>query len=253
MTTSLRFHSHDLDSHRMDIKDYLARRAAATQLPTLRPTCPQCRKALVTCYCHKLRPFQAPAPFIILQHEYEARNPIATARMAHLSLTNSQLFVGRHFDGHRQIDSLIADPTYDNYMLFLHRDARDLDEVIASERPARFWVLDAKWAQVPKMLRLSPNVRSLPMVKFSPGQPSCFQIRRQPHPNCLSTIESIHFVIERYLQVRGLASSDHHALWDVFHHLIQQQLSFVDSEHDTRHEAAKSLRRERRRLKEVQP
>jgi len=241
----------------MNLVEFLARRASVVA-PIYRQSCPRCRKALSTCYCSVLRPFRSPVEFVILQHAEEARNPIATARMAHLSITNSHLFVGDGFAGCKSVDKLIADPMRRNYVLFPSATAQPLEAVIAdtdaagvgneAKRRPVFWVLDAKWAQVPKMLRLSPNIRKLPMVKFSPNRRSTFQIRRQPHPDCLSTIESIYLVIERYLSFRGLNSStEHQALLDVFHYFVRQQLDFVDVEGDVRHKVAKARRAERRR------
>ena len=109
------------------------------------------------------------------------------------------------------------------------------------------------------MLRLSPNVRAIPKVAFTPSRPSQFQIRKQPKELCLSTIECIHHVIDRYVDLRGVPCVDraagggverpHDALLDVFQHLVRQQLGFVDVERDMRHRTAKARRAEWRRLK----
>ena len=241
----------------MNLTEFLARRAALA-VPGGRETCPRCRKALPTCYCHILKPFRSPVPFVILQHPDESRNAIATARMAHLSMTNSRLIVDRSFLGSKAVNELIEDPTHRHVLLYPSRDAIPMDQIFAdagklATPPPVFWVLDAKWAQVPKMLRLSPNLHALPMAKFSPDRPSDFQIRRQPNPECLSTIEAIHLVIERFLSRSGQQSTEHHALLDGFQYLVRQQLGFVDVERDSRHRAAKALRAARRRNKQRTP
>jgi DTW domain-containing protein YfiP len=235
----------------MNLAEYKARRAALVQ-PRYRELCPQCRKARPTCYCERLRPFAAPVPFVILQHYDEWRNAIATARMAHLSMTNSRLFVGLHFDGHREVDHLLDDPTHRNIMLYPSRDAVPLESLLtppaagADGPPLRLWILDAKWSQVPKMLRLSPRVRDLPRASFVPDQGSAFRIRRQPRPDCVSTIEAIFHVIDRVFARTGGTSTAHHTLIDVFQHFVRQQLAFVDPAVDTRHQIAKALRAARR-------
>lgn len=183
---------------------------------------------------------------MILQHYDEARNAIATARMAHLSMTNSRLIVGNHFGDDAAVNALIADTSQRNVVLYPKKNALPIEQVFADEaagdsRPLVFWVLDAKWSKVPKMLRLSPNVCSLPMVAFSPQCQSRFQIRRQPHPACLSTIEAIHAVIDRYVSVRQVVGVDHQALLDVFQFFVDQQLAFVSAD-DKRHAAAKQKR-----------
>jgi len=209
---------------------------------------------LVTCYCHLLRPFESPVAFVILQHSDEARNAIATARMAHLSMTNSRLFMDRSFAGNADVNALIADPSVRNYMLYPSLDATPVERLIDAApgsdmpdpRPLVFWILDAKWSQVPKMLRLSPNVRTLPKVAFDPDRPSRFRIRKQPRPSYLSTIECIHTVIERFQEARGIESRAHDSLLDVFQYFVEQQLGFVDVEKDMRHRAAKMRRAARK-------
>jgi DTW domain-containing protein YfiP len=233
------------------VADYLARRAAAAE-PAPRPTCPRCWKAVPTCYCHVLRPFAAPVEFVILQHNYEAKNSIATARMAHLSLTNSRLVIGRDFDGDARVDRLLAEPGRRNVLLYPRADAEPLDDVLAASlppgaEPLVLWVLDAKWSHAPKMLRLSPAVRALPATAFVPVQESRFRIRKQPNAKCLSTIEAIHTVIDRHAALAGHAGREHDALLDVFQHLVLQQLDFCDWERESRHAASKRRRHERAR------
>ena len=235
----------------MNVAEYKARRAASVASAG-RDVCPRCRKARPTCYCHRLRPFASPVPFVILQHHEEARNAIATARMAHLSLTNSRLIVDGAFPaGHPEVEALLADPARRNVMLYPAPDAQPLDARLAEDaatgRETTYWVLDAKWSQVPKMLRLSPCVRAMPTVAFEPDRESLFRVRRQPHRACLSTIEAIYVVIERYLRVRGLESTAHEALLDVFRHLVEQQLGYVGPGQTSRHRAAMAWRAERRR------
>lgn len=200
--------------------------------PVYRTTCPRCRKALVTCYCAALRPFAAPFPIGILQHPYEAQNAIATARMAHLSVTNSKLFVGKDFSEDRRVNELLDDPKFYHVMLYPSPEAVELEECFSDintqdKRSLFVWVLDAKWQHVNQMLRLSPNLRRIPMVRFTPDKESQFIIRKQPKKLCLSTIESLHLVIDRYFKQTKAPNREHHALLDVFQHLVQQQLEFA--------------------------
>lgn len=205
---------------------------------------------MATCYCSKLKPFAAPFSFIILQHPYEAKRSITTARMAHLSLTNSRLIVGRDFQEHELVNELINDPSKRNYMLFPSSDAIEVDDLFTlsdasqheeTKQPV-FWVLDAKWAQVAQMLRYSPNIQAIPKVKFTPNRPSLFQIRKQPKPMCLSTIESVHIVIDRYFEFKGIKNQVHDGLIEVFQHLVDQQLEFARSRNNNRHWRAKLAR-----------
>lgn len=200
----------------------------------------------MTCYCGSLKPFVAPFPVGILQHPYEQRNAIATARMAHLSIQNSRLFVGRDFTAHLGVNALLSDTTFRHVMLYPGPDAMDLDDCfqqspVPDERELFVWVLDAKWQHVHQMLRMSDNVAKIPMVRFDPVHESRFIIRKQPKPFCLSTIESIHVVIDHFFKVRNMPNQEHHALLDVFQFLVQQQLEFARVRQDNRHIRNKSL------------
>ncbi len=202
------------------------------EIPVYREVCPKCRKAMVTCYCKALRPFASPFPIGILQHPYESQNAIATARMAHLSMSNSRLFVGKDFSEDRRVNELLDDPQYQHVMLYPSPDAIELDECFAQsdaqrEKTLFVWVLDAKWQHVNQMLRLSENLRRIPMVRFTPEKESQFIIRKQPKKLCLSTIESLHLVIDRYFARTNAANREHGALIDVFQYLVQQQLDFA--------------------------
>lgn len=238
---------------RMTLTKYLASKQAPVTLER-RPTCDRCWKASVACYCHLVQPFEAPIEFILLQHWTEYRNPIATARMAHLSMTNSEMIAGYHFGGNERVETLLSTPGYRDVMLYPRPDAAPLDHVLAESLapgadPLRLWVIDAKWSHVPKMLRMSPLVRALPATAFVPAAPSRFCVRTQPDPACVSTVEAIHAVLARRAELAGGNDDRHEGMIRVFRHLVSQQLGFCDRDDDTRHAVAKRLRREKRERK----
>jgi len=224
----------------MNIQEYLSRRNAITE-QSHRVTCRNCWKAIATCFCAEIRPFESPIPFVIVQHLHEARNPIATGRMAHLSITNSKLIIDNKFSNNRTVEALIADRGTRNLMLYPSPNAAPIEQILAettaapNSQPPTFWILDTIWSHVNKMLRLSPALRSIPMVQFKPDSASRFQIRQQPDPECLSTIESIYLVIDRFLKHQQSQSTDHHALIDVFQYMVQQQIRFVSEKNNRRH------------------
>src|SRR3954468_25008728 len=62
-----------------------------------RVTCPRCLRPEVVCYCAKLEHLDTATRVVLLQHPRERRVPVSTARMVHLSLTNSELHYGVDF------------------------------------------------------------------------------------------------------------------------------------------------------------
>ncbi len=241
---------------RMTLAKYLARRSPPQTLER-RPTCGRCWKAAVTCYCHLVKPFVSPIQFVILQNPSEWGNPIATARMAHLSMTNSEVVVGYNFGDDARVESLLSAPGCRNVMLFPRRDALPLEDVLetaAAPDAERLvlWVLDCKWSHTSKIMRLSPSVAKLPATAFVPDAPSRFCVRTQPGPACVSTVEAIHAVLARRAALAGDGDVRHDGMLEVFRHLVSQQLGFCDRDDDTRHSEAKRKRRQKNARRQLQ-
>lgn len=141
--------------------------------------------------------------FVFLMHPKEwKREKAATGRLTHLCLANSSIFCGIEFDAQAEVQSLVQDPANFPVLLYPGREALNLTDV-APERLARFktelggrrlvvFLLDATWALGRKMLNLSPSLKRLPRIMFTPSAPSRYLIKQQPHAGCLSTLEATH-------------------------------------------------------------
>jgi len=196
----------------------------------MRPTCYTCRKPQVSCYCKELHPVSSRPRIVILMHPLEARHPVGTGRLAHRCLSNSRLWVGTEFDEQSELACLIRDPSLNPLLLFPGAESISLDgldddrrsEILDSTRESVVIVLDATWSIANKMLRQSPVLQAIPRVSFSPGPRSGFLVRRQPRPECLSSLEAIHRVLclmdgpERY-----------EGMLRVFESMVSRQLAFT--------------------------
>jgi DTW domain-containing protein YfiP len=160
--------------------------------------------------------------------------------MAHLILQDSWLIEGEDFSKCEKVRRLTADPARRCMILYPGRTAMDLDEpkttttlqnVVSSQgKRLTIFVIDGTWATARKMMRLSENLRDLPMVKFQPIQESRFQVRKQPEKHCLSTIEAIHAVIDRLTpetQGDDCSSAKHDHLLELFLEMVERQKKFV--------------------------
>jgi DTW domain-containing protein YfiP len=196
----------------------------------MRPTCYTCRKPQVSCYCKELYPVSSRPRIVILMHPLEARHPVGTGRLAHRCLENSRLWVGTGFDETSELACLIRDPAVNPLLLFPGPESLSLDalapekrsELLDSSREPVVIVLDATWSIANKMLRQSPILRSVPRVSFLPGPRSGFLVRRQPRPECLSSLEAIHRVLcllDRPERYEGMLR--------VFESMVSRQLSFT--------------------------
>src|SRR5688500_6360293 len=91
----------------------------------MREYCAACKKPTSTCYCAYIRPFSSSIRFVILIHHEEARRSVATGRMAHLCVLNSDLFVGTDFTEHEGVNALLSDPN--NYPVVLYPGSKAIN------------------------------------------------------------------------------------------------------------------------------
>ena len=218
---------------RSKLQEYLDRK----QVPVLacREFCRVCHRPGSVCLCGLITPFDTRTRFVILTHPKEARKQkTGTGRLCHLALKNSSLHVGVDFSDHRQVDALIEDPEYTSVLLFPSPGAINLSQdgyrsLGCRGRKLQIFVVDGTWSLAGKILRLSDNVRALPPVSFTPRRPSNYQFKKQPRAECLSTLESIHLLLE-LAQEQGIenARANIAQLPAVFERLVQIQMGFMN-------------------------
>lgn len=213
------------------------RRQREAQAPRFRELCRRCRQPDFSCYCGEIRPFHADIHFAILIHPIESRRRIATGRMSHLTLKNSSLIEGQDYRQNAAVNALLNDPGNDCRILYPGAQAVDVGALAAPERLryltplyARrlvIFVIDGTWATARKMMRLSTNLAPLPRLCFTPTRPSNFRVRKQPRPECYSTLEAIH----QLLEFREPGRTEHGGLLHVFNHMVENQLNFIRASH----------------------
>jgi DTW domain-containing protein len=199
-----------------------------------RAMCHSCRRPRACCYCALVEPFHSEPRFVILRQPREAKHRLGTGRMAHLCLSNSLLLDGVDFSRDERLEREIQNPCFFPVLLYPSRDAINLTRQAPGERMAMVpqgrrlvvFVLDGTWKSVRKMLRLSRNVASLPMICFEPPAPSGYRIRRQPRSHCYSTIEAIHHVLDLFSPAHGL-THPHDNLLAVFRSVIDRQVIYT--------------------------
>jgi DTW domain-containing protein YfiP len=217
----------------VNLEEYTLRRErerAAAAAPG-RGLCLQCLHPTLTCYCAEVRPFDPKIRFAILIHGREAQNRIATGRISHLTLERSLLLQGYNYSDDKRVNELIADP--DNHCVVLYPGR--LSANLTTNPQARsfprgkdlvVFVVDGTWVTARKTMLRSRNLRELPRISFDPPRESRFRIRKQPRPNCYSTVEAVHHTIELLGPGRGFAleTRTHDSLLHVFDHMVEQQI-----------------------------
>lgn len=163
--------------------------------------CYRCFWPKQLCWCPSLVPMPTATRLVFLMHPKEYKEEKAgTGRLTHLCLPNSELHMGKGYDEHEAVQSVLNDPR--NYCVLLYPGviATNLSEpaqvpgFTAGLKQRRLVVilLDATWSGARKMLRLSPSLQRLPRIMFTPAAPSRYIIKQQPQEGCLSTLEAVH-------------------------------------------------------------
>lgn len=200
----------------------------------MRPTCPRCRRPKTVCWCAALQPADSRTRVVFLQHPLEAKVPISTCRMAHLSLPNSELHVGLGAEGSARLEALCREA--DTWVLFPSPDATPLEAL--PQPPRNLVVVDGTWDNARKVVNNSPLLSALPRIRFSPERPGNYRIRKEPREHCLSTIEAVAHVLGR---LEGEAEK-FTAMLSAFDAMVERQLEFIESRAGQSRHAVKKKR-----------
>ncbi len=182
-----------------------------------REVCQHCRRPQAVCFCGQLARVDTRARVVFLQHPRERRVAIGTARMAHLSLPNSELHTGVDFGDHARVRALAAQPG--TAVLFPGEGATDPRD-LAPGALSHLIVVDGTWPQAKKVLKRNPLLQALPRVGLIPRKPGNYRIRREPSAECLSTIEA---VVEVLGQLEG-PPERFDAMLSAFEYMVDRQL-----------------------------
>ncbi len=159
---------------------------------------------------------------VVLQHPRERDKAVGTARIARLCLPNSEIFVGVDFAENQRLARLLADPVQPAIVLYPGPDARDLRSE-PPRAPVTLVTIDGTWHQARTLMRDNPALARLPRYAFAPERPSEYQIRREPRPDYVSTIEALSVAL-------GALEGDperFRALLTPFRAMVAMQLEFA--------------------------
>ena len=153
-----------------------------------------------------------------------------TGFFTHQSLKNSELFIGIDFSDHNRIDEIIR--THDSYILYPSKGALDLslsDPSKDSDKDMAIFIIDSTWSCAKQIFEKSQNLKSLKHLSFTTSKTSQYQIKNQPESNYLSTIESVHVVVELLngWSIESIEQKDLDSFLNPFLEMINYQKSLI--------------------------
>ncbi|MDX9898453.1 MAG: tRNA-uridine aminocarboxypropyltransferase [Spirochaetia bacterium] len=208
--------------------------------PIYREFCWNCRRPASLCLCPTESPMITKTRIVLLMHPMEwKRERCATGRLTCLNLENSEIIPGLSFEHNPRYRALVDNPANYPVLLYPGKNAYDLStgDFPADRLGTRqlvIFLIDSTWSCARVILRESPCLLTLQCVKFTPSSPSQFVIKRQPAPNCLSTIEATHELLLA-LERSGLDSyPDKNRLLNVFFRMRDYQLDRIKTDNKPR-------------------
>jgi len=200
-----------------------------------RTHCYHCYRPKSSCMCEYIRPISTYTKFVILMHPKEfKKTKNGTGHLTHLSLPNSELFMGIDFSDNARINEIIA--THQSFILYPSAHAINLshhnplaEKALHVKKPMAIFLIDSTWACSLKMMRESQNLHGLPHISFDATRRSAFKIKEQPLEYCLSTIESTLTVLELLAQwsIETISQEKLEAFLSPFHAMIDYQLECI--------------------------
>lgn len=229
----------------MNLRFYMEQKLKRSESePVYRHLCAVCLQPEFGCYCGDIEKLNPGLTFVILIHPIEFRRRIATGRMAHLCLEGSHLIVGQDYSRNDQVNALLEDPEHHPVVLYPGTGSTDMTELTIEAKRCLFprdkklllFVIDGTWATARKMMWQSRNLHGLPRVCFQPSAPSRFRVRKQPSPECYSTIEAVHQALELIGPVCGfdVQTREHDKLIRVFDRMVERQIRCTLESHARR-------------------
>ena len=210
-------------------------KAQEQKFSTYRKLCTKCLRSQKVCFCESLKSFRTWAEFRILMHPKEAKNEkVGTGRLANVCLKNCKIIMGIDFGESVEVLNLLKDPQYFPMVLYPGDNSHNISErplnldKMENKRPLIF-VIDGTWACAKTMMRESHVLHHIPRISFKDDAISRFAVKLQPDSRCLSTIESIHKLLDGlntwgHENLKGI----HDILIKTLDRLVQDQIDCVN-------------------------
>lgn len=202
-----------------------------------RPYCPRCQRPQASCICRWVTRVPIRTEVLILQHPMEMRQAKGSAKLLHLSLPNSRLYVGETFERDLLRESLFEPfpPDRPDCMirpvLLYPDDATFAAPAWEPEKASasgllrnRLVVLDGTWRKSLRMLHANPMLQKLPRLALREPPASIYHIRKAHRPDQLSTFEATC----QALRQMGEPAEQIDALLTAFAGFVDQQQSYMD-------------------------
>ena len=168
--------------------------------------------------------------FVFLMHPKEFRRQrTGTGYLSHLCLKDSEVIVGLDFSKNARLQELLADQNYFAALMYPGEDAltaKSLIQGTPGNKKLLLIILDATWFCARKLIQHNPFLLQLPKLSFEGSYRSIFTFKREPSPECISTIECCYYIIKEFQAVGFVDKAiNPEPLMNIFKAMIKLQLT----------------------------
>jgi len=201
-----------------------------------RDKCYRCYRPISSCMCQHISKIGTKTKFVILMHFKEfKKTKNGTGIFSHLSLENSELFQGIDFSDYARINEIVEDENNNCYVLYPSKKSQPLNTTNIQQKGKTtvIFIIDSTWACAKKIMRVSKNITNLPHISFHHDKVSAFHIKEQPAEICLSTMESIHTVLELLVEQEqeAISSEKMDNFLNPFKEMVAYQMRYTQEIH----------------------
>ena len=196
----------------------------------MREMCYKCLRPLDSCFCKYLEPFNPGIKFVFLMHPKEAkRQRTGTGRLAHAALIDSEIITGIDFSNNKRLCELLSNEQYYPVLLYPNENAwhskkTGFKEEIGKKKLLAI-IIDSTWFCSKKMIKCNSNLLALPKLSFSGSYSSIFTFKKEPRPECVSTIETCYYLIQEMKEAEIINKNiNPDSLMTAFKEMIKFQL-----------------------------
>lgn len=191
--------------------------------------CQKCLRPIDFCLCRDTKEIDSGVKFVFLTHPKEYRKQrTGTGRLAKISLKDSEILVGIDFSENSRLQTLLHDNKYFPVLLYPGEDALTVRNSTFLEKIKNKTLLaiiiDGTWFCAKKILQKSAFLLDLPKLTFSAHYESIFTFKKEPLPECVSTIETCYYLLNELQEVGLINKTDTTPLMTVFKKMILGQL-----------------------------
>jgi DTW domain-containing protein len=165
--------------------------------------CENCFRPRNSCLCDKVTAHSNSLRVVILQHPQEQFKALNSARLTHLSLKNSDIFVGLSWSNFKKVAGPEEMPSQWG-VLYLRPDQKKTDIPLSIINPKKLPMqnpsslkgiiaLDGSWKQSKALWWRNAWLLKINRISLNPDHPS---LRPQVKNEGLSTIEAVAFTLE---------------------------------------------------------